>query len=465
VRAGCLLVELLTGRPLFPGDSDIDQLRLILSCFGPLGAHAAPSLPLCPLRTRCSRLSPGALDFLEACLQPLAACRPSAAALLAHPYMAESPSWLPPQFVAAQEAARRELAARLSLLHKRRRLQLSTAAVLQLPEGKDVSAASASAAGGVRQVSVDTRAVGGAAWESGIGTRESSDASTRAAAAAAALARGGTAAAPPAAGSRQSSRRSSGVAPAVRPVTHHAGSPAHRPAGAPAPAGSAVRSPARAARAPPATSHGGASPLRAGSSGAGSTPPRHHAQAASPYLVRGAARPPPAAAARSQQASVSAHPPAKRSMRSREGDQPRSLPSAERRPADRPPATAHRPHTRLAAAPGSAAGSRAAAGAADRGKAGGGAAAAGAAPAAAPLSLRVQHADAASEFPATGLAAAMEAQLTATAAAAAQQTPTSPPRRRRGLLYRLLGARSAQGKEGEGVGAPPPAPPVTSQRR
>jgi serine/threonine protein kinase len=31
---GCLLAELVSGEPLFPGDSDIDQLFLIIKCFG-----------------------------------------------------------------------------------------------------------------------------------------------------------------------------------------------------------------------------------------------------------------------------------------------------------------------------------------------------------------------------------------------------------------------------------------------
>lgn len=33
---GCLLSEMLTGEPLFPGDSDIDQLYHIVKCFGKL---------------------------------------------------------------------------------------------------------------------------------------------------------------------------------------------------------------------------------------------------------------------------------------------------------------------------------------------------------------------------------------------------------------------------------------------
>uniref|UniRef100_A0A8C2XC49 mitogen-activated protein kinase n=1 Tax=Cyclopterus lumpus TaxID=8103 RepID=A0A8C2XC49_CYCLU len=36
---GCLLLEMLTGQPLFPGDSDLDQIYHIVRCFGNLTAH------------------------------------------------------------------------------------------------------------------------------------------------------------------------------------------------------------------------------------------------------------------------------------------------------------------------------------------------------------------------------------------------------------------------------------------
>ena len=34
---GCLFSEMLTGEPLFPGESDIDQLYLVTKCFGERG--------------------------------------------------------------------------------------------------------------------------------------------------------------------------------------------------------------------------------------------------------------------------------------------------------------------------------------------------------------------------------------------------------------------------------------------
>lgn len=36
VAAGCMAVEMHTGDPLFPGESDVDQLWLILKCMGSL---------------------------------------------------------------------------------------------------------------------------------------------------------------------------------------------------------------------------------------------------------------------------------------------------------------------------------------------------------------------------------------------------------------------------------------------
>ena len=36
---GCLLAELVTRLPLFPGESDQDQLYLILKCYGRLSAQ------------------------------------------------------------------------------------------------------------------------------------------------------------------------------------------------------------------------------------------------------------------------------------------------------------------------------------------------------------------------------------------------------------------------------------------
>ena len=39
--AGCIMGELADGQPLFPGDSEMDQLALIQQCLGPLTSGQA----------------------------------------------------------------------------------------------------------------------------------------------------------------------------------------------------------------------------------------------------------------------------------------------------------------------------------------------------------------------------------------------------------------------------------------
>jgi hypothetical protein len=46
---GCLLAELVSRLPLFPGESDADQLHLILACFGRLGERQMGWLEAHPL--------------------------------------------------------------------------------------------------------------------------------------------------------------------------------------------------------------------------------------------------------------------------------------------------------------------------------------------------------------------------------------------------------------------------------
>ncbi|XP_045451245.1 cyclin-dependent kinase-like 4 [Melitaea cinxia] len=89
---GCLFAEMLTGDPLFPGDSDIDQLALIIKTVGKL----APRHQQVVARLAGALQAPGARgvlpgaalarELLAACLRTEPRARPSAAALLRHKY-------------------------------------------------------------------------------------------------------------------------------------------------------------------------------------------------------------------------------------------------------------------------------------------------------------------------------------------------------------------------------------------
>ncbi|KAJ0174468.1 hypothetical protein K1T71_009576 [Dendrolimus kikuchii] len=91
---GCLFAEMLTGDPLFPGDSDIDQLALIIKTVGKLAPRHQQVV---------SRLSGGAAlagsgskgtlpgtglakELMAACLRTEPRARPSASSLLRHKY-------------------------------------------------------------------------------------------------------------------------------------------------------------------------------------------------------------------------------------------------------------------------------------------------------------------------------------------------------------------------------------------
>ncbi|XP_027758979.1 cyclin-dependent kinase-like 2 isoform X1 [Empidonax traillii] len=98
---GSLITEMLTGEPLFPGDSDIDQLYHITKCLGNLiprhqelfyknPLFAGMRLPevkeLDSLDKRYPKLSTDVLDLAKECLQIDPDKRPSCAELLQHDF-------------------------------------------------------------------------------------------------------------------------------------------------------------------------------------------------------------------------------------------------------------------------------------------------------------------------------------------------------------------------------------------
>ncbi|KAG1671136.1 hypothetical protein FOA52_005388 [Chlamydomonas sp. UWO 241] len=98
---GCLLCEMITGRPLFPGQDTVDQLFLTMRTLGPLSpdqmariaadSHLrAVSLPSetqqRPLLKRYPELTADVMEVLNACLHPDPAQRLSALEVAALPY-------------------------------------------------------------------------------------------------------------------------------------------------------------------------------------------------------------------------------------------------------------------------------------------------------------------------------------------------------------------------------------------
>ena len=100
---GCFMAEISNGLPLFPGDSDVDQLFHIMQCFGNLTPRmeelvrknpefAGTKLPRITERETLERKLPhldaAALDLIQRCLTYEPLQRASCAELLRHEYFA-----------------------------------------------------------------------------------------------------------------------------------------------------------------------------------------------------------------------------------------------------------------------------------------------------------------------------------------------------------------------------------------
>lgn len=118
---GCLMAEISNGLPLFPGESDVDQLLHIMRCFGQPPAHFmelaqqnpmfdALRLPsfdeLDALETRLAGMQADALSLVKQCLAYEPLQRPTAAELLRHKYFAGAEeNFYPSLKVAADKSA------------------------------------------------------------------------------------------------------------------------------------------------------------------------------------------------------------------------------------------------------------------------------------------------------------------------------------------------------------------------
>lgn len=109
---GCVFSELLTGQPLWPGRSDVDQLFLIMTTQGDLipqhvkifqesSYFKDTSIPCpekrVPLSGRYSHFSKPALSFLEGCLAMDPLGRLTCEELIEHPYFDGFREWFQPE--------------------------------------------------------------------------------------------------------------------------------------------------------------------------------------------------------------------------------------------------------------------------------------------------------------------------------------------------------------------------------
>ncbi|CDW59678.1 cyclin dependent kinase 6 [Trichuris trichiura] len=97
----CIMAELYTLEPLFPGDSEIDQLKKIISTIGvppaydwPIDSHLSlgsfAGLNVTSLSLKLGNVNPIAVDLLKKTLAFNPHCRSSARELLFHPFFANT---------------------------------------------------------------------------------------------------------------------------------------------------------------------------------------------------------------------------------------------------------------------------------------------------------------------------------------------------------------------------------------
>ncbi|GLD96184.1 hypothetical protein PINS_up004862 [Pythium insidiosum] len=132
---GCMFAEITTGLPLFPGDSDIDQLYHIIKCLGHItprhqelfkknSLYVGVKLPHAterePLDARFPHLDKHSLDFLSQTIRDEPLDRWTCAELLNHPFFENAGA----QFeLELQDAIQRDLNDTMALRKKRLRSQ------------------------------------------------------------------------------------------------------------------------------------------------------------------------------------------------------------------------------------------------------------------------------------------------------------------------------------------------------
>lgn len=180
---GCIMSELLEGRALFPGESDIDQLFLVQCCLGPLcdahkeffdqnpkfsGMRFPPgSSSDKTLKERVgAKLDSTGLDLLTRLLRQEPAKRPSASDALRHPYFADlvaKDAQLKLELASATPVPAPKADSRTSLMPT---ASLPVAASPVAAAGRTKSAA-AGAAQAMEDLRLSERKAGGAASASG----------------------------------------------------------------------------------------------------------------------------------------------------------------------------------------------------------------------------------------------------------------------------------------------------------